>query len=406
MPPATCNLIADRARLPYGGGSVVISVLQTNVAPIDHYYVHSVEGQTQTLTIKETTVLDGSVANAAGENACSPVTVEVLPPPPPAPTCIIALTPSTLPATGGDVAAAVSVIGSAESVRVNGVDGVTQTVHVTANQILEAVVTNASGSNKCSAAVSVAASSPGAPTCTIAADVSSLPLGGGPVKLTLTGIGDFTKGAINAIDGMTLSETITQSKTYQGIVTGPAGSNSCSTVVQVATPAVQAPSCTLTAITSTLPAGGGNVTLTLNGVGKVDGATIDSAAGLSLVRTLTASKQFNATVTNAGGSSSCSTFVTVASPGFCVHGGGGRVIEITTSEAEANACRDAANASPYASPGGVNCTGDPALKVAVGRCDSLAKFAIWKHKSVIDAGKCVRYNPLSCYQNAKVYMMP
>lgn len=407
LPPLpACNLVAATSRLPFGGGSVQVKIERTNVAPVDHSYIDSQEGSIRDIKITQTTVIRGSVENAAGSVNCVPVTIDVLPPPPPAPTCHLTASTTSLPAGGGDVQFSIQVTGSAEKIVLDGTEGQSRTIKILSSRIVEGSVQNQSGSNKCNAAINVAPPvSTAIPTCTLALDKTTLAAPGGAVVATMNVSGPYTSASINGTQGMTLIESITGTKSYLGIVSSASGSSSCSVTATVSPPTVIAPTCALSIDKSSLPAGGGQVVLNLTINGTADSSTIDGVAGTALTKNVTTAKQFTATVSNTGGVSSCSAFVDVAPAIYCAHGPAGRVMLITTDEKAANACRDEANDGLFASPGGLNCSGDPNFVLSVSRCDSLASHAVWKHRSVQNAGKCVRFNPTKCYQASKVYWL-
>lgn len=407
VPLPSCNLVADKMRLPHGGGEISVTVQRTNVAPIDYYFINTMEGSSQKIKITETTTVRGSVGNAAGSVACAPVTIEVLPPPPPAPTCSLVADKIVLPVGGSDVRLTVNVSGAAEKVVIDGKDGSSSIINVKASRLIEASVSNQSGTNTCNAAVTVSEPPTTPLSCVLSLSPKSLSSGGGAVTASITVSGDSAQASINGVQGKTLSETISASKSYLGKVSDSSGNSAiCSASVEVAAPQFPPPTCTLTADKIKLPATGGDVTLKLNVSGKMDSSSIDGVAGSSLTRKISTSKQVSAVVSGPGGSGTCSVYIEVAPPAFCVHGSGGRVIFISTSEDDADRCRDEANSSRFAHPNGVNCDGESSWKVSTSRCDQLGQHAVWKHRSVVDAGQCVRFNPLKCYQRAQYYKVP
>ncbi len=150
---------------------------------------------------------------------------------------------------------------------------------------------------------------------------TTLPNGGGSVTLTWNttnansvsinqGIGSV------AADGST-SVNVTESKTFTLTAVGTDGNDTCTVSVTVQPPVVNAPSCdSFTGSPTTLPFGGGNVTLNWattnatgvsidNGVGSV---SVDGSTSVNV----TTSKTFVLTATNvAGASVTCNVPVTV-----------------------------------------------------------------------------------------------
>jgi hypothetical protein len=104
---------------------------------------------------------------------------------------------------------------------------------------------------------------------------------------TMNVSGPYTSASINGTQGMTLSESITGTKSYLGIVSSASGSSSCSVTATVSPPTVIAPTCTLSIDKSSLPAGGGQVVLNLTINGTADSSTIDGVAGTALTKNIT-----------------------------------------------------------------------------------------------------------------------
>lgn len=81
---------------------------------------------------------------------------------------------------------------------------------------------------------------------------------------------------------------------------------------------------------------------------------------------------------------------------YCAQGPNGFVNIITLDKNEANACMSIANSNSFKA----GCEGDPAAKLIVRTCNQLRSDLGWRHQSRIDAARCIRFNPLKCYQGS------
>ncbi len=155
------------------------------------------------------------------------------------------------------------------------------------------------------------------PSCDLfTATPGALPVGGGDVTLTWEST-DATNAKIDgqsvAGNGSMVVSNVTSDRTFTLTLDNAYGSDTCTATVTVPT-STPLPSCdSFTAAPTTLPVGGGNVTLawqTTNATAvKLDGATV--AVDGSKVVNVTATKTFILTVEGTNGSDSCTAKVTV-----------------------------------------------------------------------------------------------
>jgi hypothetical protein len=160
---------------------------------------------------------------------------------------------------------------------------------------------------------------PTPPTGTLTVNPTSLPYGGGSVTVAWTSnnaTGASLDGTTVAVSGFVTS-TITASKTFSLVLTGPGGNVTVTAPVSVSTtpPVVNPPTGTLSANPVNLPYGGGNVTLTWtsqNATSAAFGANPVPLNG-SKVNAVTASGNFVLTLVGAGGTTTYTVAVVVAS---------------------------------------------------------------------------------------------
>jgi len=230
--------------------------------------------------------------------------------------------PATLPSGGGSVtlswtsqnASAASIDQAIGSVALSG----TRTLNVTSTTTFHLTLSNSSGTVSYSATVSV--SSP-APTGTFTASPASLPSGGGTVSLSWTSQ-NATSASINqgvgsvSVSG-TRSVSVTSTKTFQLTLTGSGGTKTYTATVTVAAPA-GSPTGTFSATPSSLPSGGGSVTLSWTSQNATS-ASIDQGIGSVPVSgshtvNVTSTTTFDLALTNSTGTQTYSVTVTVSAP--------------------------------------------------------------------------------------------
>ncbi len=327
-PLPTCDsFTANPTALPVGGGNTTLTWATTNATSVKLDGVAVAVDGSKTVAVTATKTYTLTVANASGTDTCTAhVTVAT---PTPLPTCdSFTATPTSLPVGGGNVTLAWQTT-NATSVKLDGtavsVDG-SKVVNVTATKTFTLTVEGTNGSDSCTAHVTVATTTP-LPTCdSFTANPTSLPIGGGNTTLTWATTNATSvklDGVAVAVDG-SKTVAVTATKTFTLTVDGTNGTDSCTATVTVATDNGSAPSCdAFSASPTSLPIGGGNTTLTWattnadtvsidNGIGEV-------AADGSKVVSVTSSKTFTLTVSNAYGTNTCTAKVTVAT----YSGGGG-----------------------------------------------------------------------------------
>jgi hypothetical protein len=161
---------------------------------------------------------------------------------------------------------------------------------------------------------------PNAPTGTIGAVPTTLPLGGGQATLTWSSQ-NATSASINlgvgtvALNGSVVVN-LTLTTTYVLTLTGAGGTTLYPVTVTVATPPL--PTATFTATPSSLPIGGGQTTLKWTSQNGVTAAIVPGIGAVnlndSLVVTDAATTTYTFTVSNTIGSNSYNQKVTVAVP--------------------------------------------------------------------------------------------
>ena len=268
---------------------------------------------------------------AANTLTCSTkVTVKV--PPPVLPTCTLAIDKTVVPVAGGDVvltwttdnANAVSFNRNIGAVAVDG----TRTELVTESSNFVLTATGPGGTVQCTKSVTVEVPAP-APECTLAANPTALPIGGGSTVLTWTTKNatsvSFDQGIGVVAENGTRSEALTTSKSFVLTVTGAGGTVSCPVAITVPnTPEPLTCSDVTFSASDTSVRRGENVTLNWNWNGRVTSASIDQGIG-DVSTTGTREVTINGDVTytmvikNATSEKSCPVAISVESGG----GGGG-----------------------------------------------------------------------------------
>ena len=236
------------------------------------------------------------------------------------PTGTFTASPASLPAGGGNVkltwtSTNASSASIDQGVGAEPVSGST-TVSVTTTKTFTLTLTNPNGSKTYTTTVTVAATP--APTGTFGASPASLPAGGGTVTLTWTS-SNATSASINqSVGTVALSGTrqvsVTTTKTFTLTLTNSVGSRTYNATVTVAAP-TGAPTGSFSASPSSLPVGGGSVTLSWTSTNATS-ASIDQGigtVGLSGPRTVpvTSTTTFTLSLTNSSGTRSYSTTVSV-----------------------------------------------------------------------------------------------
>jgi predicted membrane protein len=181
-------------------------------------------------------------------------------------------------------------------------------------------VSNASGTTASApVAVSGTGVTAGAPTGTFTASPTSLPAGGGSVKLTWTSTNassaSIDQGVGTEPTSGSTTVTVTTTKTFTLTLTNANGTKTYTATATVA--ATPAPTGSLTANPTSLPTGGGSVTLTWKAnnttTAKIDqGIGTVSAAGGSQQVNVTSTRTYTLTLTNSVGTKTYSATVTVA----------------------------------------------------------------------------------------------
>ncbi len=190
-------------------------------------------------------------------------------------------------------------------------------VSVTSTKTFTLTLTNPNGSKTYTVTVTVATTP--APTGSLSASPASLPAGGGNATLTWTSSNATTATLDQGIGTVALSGNrqvaVTTTKTFTLTLTNSVGTQKYTAAVTVAAP-TGAPTGTFSASPSSLPAGGGSVTLSWTSTNATS-ASIDQGigtVGLTGPRTVpvTATTTFTLSLTNSSGTRSYSTTVTVS----------------------------------------------------------------------------------------------
>jgi hypothetical protein len=198
--------------------------------------------------ISATTTYTGTVVGTNGEVQHCASTV-VVTPPPPSPLCQSFVANPTAIAPGSSStlswttlnANAVSIDNNIGDVSANGVAAGSVSVTPSVTTTYTLTVSGANGGPvTCPATVTVT-NTPG-PSCTLAANPNSLPIGGGTTELTWTTSNSDTftidngVGAVTPVAaGTTTSPKITSNTTFTGTAVGPFGTTTCAAPVSVTT---------------------------------------------------------------------------------------------------------------------------------------------------------------------------
>ncbi len=319
--PPTCVILASVSSV-IAGESTTLTLQTTgtiSAAKVDGKAIGSF-GSTMTISPSESATISGEVTGPGGSASCS-TTISVVVPPPAAPTCTLTVSPAAIQ-SGETATLTLSTTGNVASAVVDGSTHasipVVVTVSPATSKSFVATVTGPGGSSSCTAGLSVDGVAPPAPvpTCVLSASPSAIAAGssttlsavvqGSPTSLVIDG---------SAIDVGTSTKLVSpaSSGTLAAAVTGPGGTSDCSVAVVVTAP-MAAPTCSLTASPSTVTEGS-STSLTLVVIGQASNASIAGSAvsvsGGTKDLTPTSSSPFTGTVSGPGGSSSCSTNVTV-----------------------------------------------------------------------------------------------
>jgi len=340
--PSSCELRADgkEDEETVAAGSAVTlewSTVGAVSASIDNGIGNvSVDGGTRTVTVNSDTAFHMTVAGGTTLIPCD-VTVHVTQPPPTPPSCTyLKASATSLPAGGGQVTLSWAASSNTTGFTIQGIGAVTpptggtKTVTVTKDTTFTGVATGAGGTSSapCTAVVTVA-SPPSPPTCTLNISVSSI-TSGGSALLTWSSTGAQSVSLQNTTTGEYLpgvfatgqaTVTPTQTTTYLFTATSASGTSvTCSKPITVKPPQAGAPACTfLHASPTSLPAGGGTVTLTWAATNvsafTIDGVNESPASGNTTTVTVTADHTFTGIASGPGGPDAvCTAHVTVASP--------------------------------------------------------------------------------------------
>lgn len=253
------------------------------------------------------------------------------PPPSPVPVCDLSANPTSLPYGGGSSTLTWSTTNATDVSINHGVGNVaddgSQSVNVTDDITYTLTASGPGGQVTCNAHIDVGPPpNPDAPVCTLVATPATLPVGGGTVTLAWTTQNaasatiDQGVGSVSPVSGGQTTTTTNASKTYTMTATGPGGTVTCSDAVVVPPPTPDL-ACTLDATPTTLPIGGGTVTLnwtTQNAAtASIDQGvgTVSPTAGGSVQAQTSTSKTYTLTAIGSGGQTvTCSRAVTVPPP--------------------------------------------------------------------------------------------
>lgn len=328
--PPTCTLIASPNSVTAGGSSTLtLTSSLTAVKAFIGTTAVSIPNATKTVTTNSTTRYLATVQDIAGRegNCFTDVTVQSTQPPPPpsTATCSLSANPTSI-TTGGSSTITLSVTGNATSAILDGsaisATGGFKSVTPTATTIYTGSVTTSGVTRTCSTTVTVNTSS-APPTCSLNASPSSLSAGQ-TSTLTLTTNGSVTSAILDGTNVTNTSKvkTVTPNATttYQASVSGPGGSNTCSTTVTLV-PA-SAVNCNITLDPPSIYEGDYS-TLTMTTANVDISATINSVdvplTGITTrkmptIRDLgTKSVTFLGKVVGQKGSASCSATLTIQS---------------------------------------------------------------------------------------------
>jgi len=324
--PTVTSFSASQTTLSASGGSVTLTWTSSNAtsATMDQSVgAVAVNGST-VVSVTSTKTFTLTVSNVTGSTQAT-VTITVLPAVP-AITSFTAL-PATLPFGGGSVTltwttsnvSSVSIDQGVGSVVVNG----STSISITDSTTFNLTATGPGGTVYASASVTVNSVPPPPPLPTISsftATPSTFAAGGGTTTFNWTSSNatsasiDHSVGSVS-VNGSTTA-SVTTTTTYTLTVTNITGSTQASVTVTVSPPI---PSITsFTALPSTLPFGGGTVTLTWT-TSNITSVTIDNGVGSvatngNTTKAITTSTTFNLTATGPGGTVFASASVTVSPP--------------------------------------------------------------------------------------------
>lgn len=290
--PYGCSVIANPTILPPGGGSVTLSA--TCLGNAATYYVWTVQpaglstqttANSFTTTLTQSSTITVSAGNGAGVAQGVSISVPVQTATVPS-GCTLTSSPASLPAGGGTVTLTAACAGGSAPTSFAWTGGFatgTTTTNsrsgtVSATTTFSVTASNAAGyATPASVTVPVAGAVAAPSGCSLSATPAILPAGGANVTLTaacsgggaptsFTWSGGFATGTTSV---GTRSGVVTTPTTF-GVVAGNAGGNAPVAVasVDVQSAGIAAPSgCTLVASPASLPAGGGNIALTVTCAG-------------------------------------------------------------------------------------------------------------------------------------------
>lgn len=332
-PAATCDsLTASPMNLPYGGGTVSLNWNTSNADTVTLNGVTVNADGSATRNVTTDTTFTIRAANAQGSNDC--VKTVTVGDPTPMPSCdAFSATPNSLPVGGGTVtlnwattnATAVTIDGATVAVDGSATRNVTQSTTF----ILRA--TNSAGSVECPAPVAVADPSP-EPRCDAFNVVPTKVTPGANFQITW-GTTNVTNASINtfgavAVDGPATFTAPTAEGTYTYTLTFDGKTSAACTDTLVVEKVVEEVftcenNVAFSASDTSLPRGGGNVTLNWN-VTNADSVSINGVNSTQLVDSetvnVTSDRTFTLTATKAGFSTiNCPIKIDVATGG----GGGG-----------------------------------------------------------------------------------
>ncbi len=299
----------------------------------------------QSVTESITTQFTMTVSGAGGTTQCQTIITVA---PPPAPTCTLTASPTSLAYGGGLTTLTWTTTGATSASIDNGVGSVTPVISG-AKLIFVVTTTNYTltakgpgGETTCAAAVTVAPPPPPtAPTCTLTASPTAIQTGGSAaLSWTTTNATSFSIdqgiGSVTPVASGSKSVSPSTTTTYTGTATGSGGTVHCAATVTVTStpPPPTAPTCTLTASPTSVNTGN-HTTLTWTTT-NADTFTIDhgigsvspAVGGSILSGAITATTTFTGTVVSPSGeTATCSAAVSVNGGG----GGGGPTCSLTVS---------------------------------------------------------------------------
>ncbi len=321
-PPTISTFSASQTSLPMGGGAAELSwaVSEADSVSIDNG-VGVVTGKSQIgVSLTQTTTYTLTATNIVGSShATLTITVHV-PTAPPAITSFVASTTS-LPMGGGSTTLSWNVTDASLVNIDNNVGNVTGkssvTVNLTQTTNFTLTASNSLGANTASVNVTVFVPTSPPTISTFGASSNSLPMGGGTVTLSWSVLQASALSIDNGVGVVTgrsqVNVNVTQTTTFTLTANNAAGNSTATTSVTVFVPTSVPSIISFTVSPSTLPAGGGNVTLSW---GTTNAATVSISGvgvvtGSSNVVAVTGTTNFTLTAPTVVGSSTASTSVTV-----------------------------------------------------------------------------------------------